>query len=280
MVATGAAGAPPRPRLDKSLGQHHLADGRLTRPLVEFLRPEGERVVEIGPGGGVLTAELLAAGARVDAVELDPAWALSVVRRLPAGSPGRLRVVVADALDLAWDRLSAGSLVTGNLPYNVGTAIVQRWLREAVASPRAAFLLQHEVVERLTAASKEDGRGAYGSLSVLTAVFAEARVLGRVKPGSFRPPPKVDSAFVGLTRRAPPPGLEDPATRDAFLAFVRTGFGQRRKTLPNPLASLPGGKSRARAALEAAGLPATARAEDLDLARWVALFAAWRAVVS
>lgn len=264
-----------RPRLDKSLGQHHLVDGRLTGPLVEFLNPGGRRVLEIGPGGGVLTNELLAAGARVDAVELDPAWALAVVRGLPRG-PGELRVTVADALELAWQRLPTGVLVTGNLPYNVGTAILRHWLQRATASPRAGFLVQLEVAQRLVARSKKDGREAYGSLSVFTAVFAEARLLGRVKPGSFRPPPKVDSAFVGLVRREPPAALADETVREGFLRFVHVGFGQRRKTLANSLGGLPGGKPRARNALDRAGLHASARAEDLPPTAWLELFCAWR----
>src|SRR3954449_6857960 len=102
---------PLRPSLKKSLGQHHLTAGALCRPLVSFLAPAGERVLEIGPGGGVLTAELLAAGARVLGWELDPAWAAFLRRRFP---DPRLALVVGDALEIAWDRLPAPALVTGN----------------------------------------------------------------------------------------------------------------------------------------------------------------------
>jgi len=105
---------PPNPVLKKRLGQHHLRDGGLCRPLLEFLEPAGARVVEIGPGGGVLTAALLDAGARVIGLELDREWAFVLRRRHP-----ECRVVVADALDVAWDRLPAPTLVAGNLPFNV-----------------------------------------------------------------------------------------------------------------------------------------------------------------
>src|ERR1700760_3783439 len=114
---------PSKPRLKKALGQHHLVDGALCRPLIQFLAPEDKRVLEIGPGGGVLTAELLAAGARVLGWELDPAWA-------PPPAP---------------------PLVPGNLPYNVSTAILEDLLPHHARIPRAAFLVQKEVAERIVA---------------------------------------------------------------------------------------------------------------------------------
>ncbi|HEY0781654.1 MAG TPA: 16S rRNA (adenine(1518)-N(6)/adenine(1519)-N(6))-dimethyltransferase RsmA, partial [Thermoanaerobaculia bacterium] len=209
----------PSPLLKKALGQHHLTDGALCRPIVEFLRPAGLAVVEIGPGGGVLTAELLAAGARVTGWELDLEWAAALRRRL---RDPRLRLVVGDALDLDWRRVQAPALAAGNLPYNVATALVQRLLPHRDRVPRAAFLVQREVAERLVA---RPGDAAYGSLSVLVAAYSRARLLGRVRRGSFRPPPKVEGAFVGLELAAPP--LPD-AEMDGFVAFVRLAFAQRR----------------------------------------------------
>ncbi len=216
------------PILKKSLGQHHLVDGAICRPLTAFLQPGGHRVLEIGPGGGVLTAELLAAGARVTGWELDLTWAAELRRRLhdPA-----LTLVVGDALEIAWSRLSAPTLVAGNLPYNVATAIIERLLPHHETVPRVAFLVQREVAERLVAGPRDE---AYGSLSVLVAAWAKARVLGRVRPGSFRPPPKVESAFVGFELHPPP---LPPEQMPAFTAFVRLAFGQRRKTLRNALAA-------------------------------------------
>lgn len=263
----------PRPPLQKRLGQHHLVSGALCAPLVAFLRPAGERVVEIGPGGGVLTEELLAAGAAwVVGWEIDFAWAAELRRRL-AGEP--LSVVVADALDLDWPSLArrgpapAGTvLAAGNLPYNVATPILERLLPHHESVPRAAFLVQKEVGERLVA---RPGDAAYGSLSVLVAAYAEARLLGRVPKGAFRPPPKVDGAFVGLALRPPPlPRAEMPG----FLATVRAAFAKRRKTLRNSLAAAWGRDEAERALaafLPALGLPPTARAERLGLAELVAL---------
>ncbi|HEX9945706.1 MAG TPA: 16S rRNA (adenine(1518)-N(6)/adenine(1519)-N(6))-dimethyltransferase RsmA [Thermoanaerobaculia bacterium] len=254
------------PPLKKALGQHHLVDGSLCRPLIQFLAPQGKRVLEIGPGGGVLTAELLAAGARVLGWELDPGWAAVLRRRLP---DPRLALVVGDALEIAWDRLPAPTLVAGNLPYNVATAILEDLLPHHVRIPRAAFLVQKEVADRIVATP---GTDAYGSFSVIVAAYARPRILGKVKPGSFRPPPKVDSAFVGLELHPPPlPEKEMPD----FIALVRLAFAQRRKTLRNALAA-GWGRERAEAVLAAAGVLERARAEELGLGEFLALYAAAR----
>ena len=253
-----------RPRLKKALGQHHLIRPELCRPLVEFLAPREERVVEIGPGGGVLTRALLDAGARVWAVELDLDWAWELRRSIGPGDTA-LQPLVMDALDLPWERLPVPTLVAGNLPYNVATPIITSLLPHWRNVPRAALLLQKEVAERLTA--KPHTRD-YGSLTVLVQCYAEATILGRVRPGSFRPPPKVESAFVGLRLHAPPlPERE----MDAFLARVREAFGQKRKTLRNSLGRVVG-NARVEAALRALDLPPTARAEELSLDRWLALW--------
>jgi 16S rRNA (adenine1518-N6/adenine1519-N6)-dimethyltransferase len=253
------------PRLRKALGQHHLVDGRLLRPLIDFLRPAGERVVEIGPGGGVLTAELLAAGAaKVVGLEVDAAWAVALRRRI---ADPRLEVVVGDALDLAWAGMAVPTLVAGNLPYNVATAIVEGLLPHGERVPRAAFLVQKEVAERIVA---RPGEAGYGSFSVIVAAYAEAAVLGRVRPGSFRPPPKVESAFVGLTLHRPP---LPPEQMPALLDTVRLAFGHRRKTLRNALAA-GWGKEDAEAVLAAAaGISPSARAEELGLADFLVLHA-------
>jgi 16S rRNA (adenine1518-N6/adenine1519-N6)-dimethyltransferase len=250
------------PLLKKALGQHHLIDGSLTRPLIAFLAPAGRRVLEIGPGGGVLTAELLAAGARVLGLELDAAWAATLRRRLP---DPRLSLVVGDALEIAWDRLPAPTLVAGNLPYNVATALIEDLLPHHARIPRAGFLVQKEVADRLTAGP---GHPAYGSLSVIVAAWASARILGKVRPGSFRPPPKVDSAFVGFELRPPP--LPEGEMPD-FVAFVRLAFAQRRKTLRNSLGS-GWGRERAESVLAAVGIPEKARAEELELGTFLEIY--------
>ena len=262
------------PRLLKRFGQHHLTDGALCGPAVDFLEPEGHRVVEIGPGGGILTRELLAAGARVLAWELDPAWAWELERRHRARELGQgdLRLVLGDALDLPWETLPAPTRVAGNLPFNVGTPILRHLLARGRGVDRAAVMVQLEVADRLAAVP---GDPAYGGLSVLVAARARVRLLGRVKKGSFHPPPKVDAAFVGLELRPPPrPAAEMPA----FEAVVRLAFSQRRKTLRNALAS-GWGRGAAEAAMEEAGLDPSRRAEELDLEAFLDLHRARRKIL-
>ncbi len=260
--------APGEPRRKKALGQHHLADPRICGPLVAYLQPAGERVLEIGPGGGVLTRELARRGARVWAWELDPDWAFALRgpladRGAAPGGPAPA-LVVGDALEIPWGRLPAPTLVTGNLPYNVATALISRLLRHPERIPRAAFLVQKEVAERLTAGPGEAG---YGALSVLVAARADARLLGRVKAGSFRPPPKVDGAFVGFALRPPPLA---PADMAALEATVHLAFARRRKTLRNSLGA-GWGRAGAERALAAAGIAPGARAEELALADFLRL---------
>lgn len=203
----------------------------------------------------MLTAELLAAGARVTGWELDFDWAAELRRRL-AGRD--LRLVVGDALEIEWGRLPAPTLVAGNLPYNVATAILERLLPHHDRVPRAAVLVQKEVADRLVAGPRDE---AYGSLSVIVAAYAKAKILGRVRPGSFRPPPKIESAFVSFELHPPPLPVEEMSP---LIRMVRLAFGQRRKTLRNALAA-GWGKERAEAVLRAVGVPERVRAEELGL---------------
>jgi 16S rRNA (adenine1518-N6/adenine1519-N6)-dimethyltransferase len=250
------------PRLRKRLGQHHLLHEELCRPAVEFLSPAGRRVVEIGPGGGALTRPLLAAGARLWAWEIDPSWAWELGRRIAAPAA----VVIGDALAIPWARLPAGTLAAGNLPYAIASELILRCLRHAAIVPRAAFLVQLEVAERLVA---RPGEPAYGALTVAVAARAEAILLSRVRRGSFRPPPRVDGAFVGLAAARP---VLPADALDGLLATVRLAFGQRRKTLRNALAA-GWGVAEAERVLAAAGLDPRARAQELPLAAFQELHA-------
>ncbi|MBZ0112021.1 MAG: 16S rRNA (adenine(1518)-N(6)/adenine(1519)-N(6))-dimethyltransferase RsmA [Thermoanaerobaculia bacterium] len=266
---TFAPRAGQNPRLKKKLGQHHLIRSESCRPLVEFLNPSGERVLEIGPGGGVLTQALVDSGARVLAVELDLEWAAVVHARFT----GEVPIATVDALTLDFSRLPVPTMVAGNLPYNVGTAILTRVLPHHSRVPRAAFLVQLEVAQRLTARPSTRG---YGSLSVFAQVYSRARILGRVKPGSFRPPPRVDSAFVGF-ELTPPPLPE--AELGAFETLVRQGFAHKRKTLRNSLA-LGLGREAAEALLSESGFSTNCRAEEMALSEWLVLHSAWQGLAS
>ncbi len=226
--------------------------------------------MEIGPGSGVLTQELLAAGARVVACEVDLEWAFFLRRRLPA-----VPVAVVDALAVDWRRLARPARVAGNLPFQIATRLIERMLTAAAVRgtvPRPAFLVQREVAERLVAGP---GEPAYGSLSVVVAALAEVCWLGAVAPGSFRPPPRVAAAFVGFVPRPPPVTADE---LPSFLCLVRLAFAQRRKTLRNALAA-GWGRPRAEAVLEAVGLDRRCRAESLGVEGFVAMHAAWRRLV-
>ncbi len=251
------------PPLRRSLGQHHLRSAESATLAVDFLDVSGRTVIEIGPGGGVLTRLLLERGARrVMACELDPSWAFALRRRV---GERRIRLAVGDACDLAFEHAPVAARVAGNLPYNVATRIVSRVLERAPVALRAAFLVQREVADRLTATP---GDGAYGALTVLTQARAAARRLAVVLPGSFVPPPAVTSAFVGLERIPLAIGEEEWA---GFKALVRTAFSRRRKTLLNNLAAAMD-RPAAAAAISASGLPPMVRAEALGLDEFVELF--------
>lgn len=236
-------------------------------PAIDFLDVAGRRVIEIGAGGGALTRVLLERGASgVIACELDLLWAMELRRRIV---DPRLMPVVADGCDLRYEREPASTRIAGNLPYNVATRIVLAVLERAPVGARAAFLVQREVADRLTASA---GESDYGGLSVLVAARASARRLAIVRSGSFVPPPAVTSAFVGLERTAPP---VDEAEWSGFAEFVRTAFRQRRKTLVNNFRPSVG-RLAAEAALATLDLRPTVRAESLGLSEFVALFHALR----
>jgi 16S rRNA (adenine1518-N6/adenine1519-N6)-dimethyltransferase len=268
-----------RPPRRKALGQHHLRDESLCRPAVDFLSrwapdQRDAPVIEIGPGGGVLTAALLRSGRRVIALELDRGWALHLRREAlaqdwttEAQPRRRLNLAVADALAVDWSRLPQGAEVAGNLPYQISTVLIEQLLDGLADGAAAAFLVQREVAERMVA---PPGTAAFGSYSVLVQARCQVELLARVRPGSFVPPPKVESAFVGM-RFGPPPLPREEWS--GFKATVRAAFGSRRKILRNSLA-VAWGRQAAERTLDQAGLAWEARAEALDQAAFVRL---WRA---
>jgi len=258
----------------KALGQNFLYDLNLTGRIARAAGPlEGVTVVEVGPGPGGLTRALLAEGAaRVVAIERDPR-ALPALADIAAHYPGRLEVVDADAL--AFDPrplIGTGpARIVANLPYNVGTALLTGWLDGEAWPPwwdQAVLMFQREVAERIVAGPET--RADYGRLGVLCGWRTEADILFDVSPSAFVPPPKVTSSVVRLVPRAQPL----PCRAGALEAVTRAAFGQRRKMLRQSLKALtpePG------ALLAAAGIPETARAEEVPVAGFVTLANLWDA---
>jgi 16S rRNA (adenine1518-N6/adenine1519-N6)-dimethyltransferase len=254
---------------DKRFGQHFLLDLNLTRKIARIAAPLTDAVViEVGPGPGGLTRALLAEGAaRVIAIERDPRF-IPLLQEVQVASDGRLTLIEGDALKADEAALVAEHapglrpLVISNLPYNVGTPLLVRWLTGAWRPAGMALMFQREVADRIVAPVGSD---AYGRLSVLAQAMSEARLAMTLPARAFTPPPKVDSAVVALK-----PCAEAPAG-DLLAALERvTGaaFGQRRKMLRSSLKPLGGA-----ALCEAAGIEADARAEVIDVAGFLRLAA-------
>lgn len=242
-----------------SLGQHFLLDGNLTDRIVrEAGALAGRHVVEVGPGPGGLTRSLLASAAEtVTAIELD-GRAIGAARELAETAGGRLRLIEGDALVVDCASLApAPRQVIANLPYNVASPLLVGWLRQAASFERLTLMFQQEVAERICA---EAGTPAYGRLSVLTQWTCEARIVMRIPPAAFTPPPKVWSAVISLTPHAEQPDGELFGRMEALTAAA---FGQRRKMLRGSLRALGG-----EALLGRAGIAAERRAETLSVAEF------------
>lgn len=257
-------------RASKALGQHFLADPNTARRIARLAEVgEGDRVVEVGPGIGSLTLALAETGAEVVAVERDR-HVLPVLESTVGGAE-RVRIVEADALEVDLGDLLGSEpgkwVVVSNLPYNVATPIIIRFLEEAPSVERLLVMVQAEVAERLAAAP---GQRVAGGVTIKIAYHCEAEIVGRVPPTVFMPRPKVESALLSLRRRpSPPVDVESP---EQMFRLVKAGFGQRRKTLRRALRAALG--DSADAVLERAGVDPGARAETLDLEAWAALAAA------
>jgi 16S rRNA (adenine1518-N6/adenine1519-N6)-dimethyltransferase len=255
-----AHGLAPR----KAFGQNFVVDQNTIRKVVRDAGVgPGDLVCEIGPGLGSLTLGLREAGARVVAVEIDA----GMVRALGevVGDDPDVRVVHADALtaDLAGLLGGEPAILVSNLPYNVATPLVVRAL-ESTAFLRLLVMVQKEVGRRWAA---RVGDPLYSGVSVKLAALADVEVVGPVSRTAFVPVPNVDSVTVRLQPRPWRAGVD----RAHLFALVEAGFGQRRKRLRNSLAAAGRTPPAVEAALAAAGLPVGARAEELDLERWIAL---------
>lgn len=249
----------------RALGQNFVVDPNTIERIVRAAGVQpGDRVVEIGPGVGSLTTGLLDAGAQVVAVELDQHLipALSDAVNGEIGDDASFEVVHGDATDLNWSEFFDGRPHTGwklvaNLPYNVAAPVVLRALDEAPQIGEVLVMVQREVAERLAAGP---GSATYGIPSVKVAYWGSAEVVGKVPASVFHPVPKVESALVRIVRAGAPATTADP---DVLFDLVRRAFGQRRKMLRRSLSG-----SIDAAGFEAAGVPETARPQDVDVAAW------------
>ncbi|WP_375256118.1 16S rRNA (adenine(1518)-N(6)/adenine(1519)-N(6))-dimethyltransferase RsmA [Yoonia sp.] len=251
----------------KSLGQNFLLDLNLTAKIARLAGDVSEAdVLEVGPGPGGLTRGLLAEGARrVLAIEKDPRC-MPALAQISAAYPGRLEVINADALDLdPLAHLTPPIKVAANLPYNVGTELLVRWLTPPEWPPfwqSLTLMFQREVAQRIVAAP---GSKAYGRLALLAQWRSDPRIVMDLPPEAFSPPPKVNSAVVHLTALPTPRYPADPRTLNKVVA---TAFNQRRKMLRSALKSL---SPAIEAHLLDAGIKPTERAEQVGLEAYCAL---------
>jgi 16S rRNA (adenine1518-N6/adenine1519-N6)-dimethyltransferase len=246
--------------LKKRFGQHFLTDPSILRRIVEFahINPQNS-VVEIGPGAGALTAELAKAAARVIAMEIDA----DLIAGLRSSMPSNVEVVHGDALEMPWP---PGMFhVVGNLPYNVATPLLKRFIDDRESICDVTVMVQKEVAERLVS---KPGTREYGPLSVLVQYYATVKYGFKVSPGSFRPRPKVDSAIVRLEWKP------DVAAARPFTDFVQHAFGSRRKKLVNNLLSMFGslGRIEIEKRINAADISPDCRPEQLSVAEFLRLY--------
>lgn len=251
----------------RQLGQNFLLDLNLT---AKIARMAGDLpscdVLEVGPGPGGLTRGLLAEGARrVLVVEKDPRC-VPALDEIAAAYPGRLEIVQGDALELdVAARLTAPIRVVSNLPYNVGTELLIRWLSPEVWPPfwtSLTLMFQKEVAERIVAKPRGDH---YGRLALLAQWRADAKIVMHLPPEAFTPAPKVHSAVVHLTRLEAP---RFPAEAAVLGRVTAMAFNQRRKMLRSSLKGLGGDVE---ALLQAVGIAPTQRAEEIGLEQFCAL---------
>jgi 16S rRNA (adenine1518-N6/adenine1519-N6)-dimethyltransferase len=263
-------------RAKKSLGQHWLVDGGVLRRIASAADfTDEDTVIEVGPGRGALTEHLANRASHLIAVELDRKLAPALAEKY-RDAPN-VSVLERDVLETpVEDILNEGGgglpyVVVGNLPYNVGSAIVRKFLTASVRPRWLLVMLQAEVAERMAAKP-----GDMSALAVETQIYAEPRVLFRIPPKAFRPPPKVQSALLRLDVREM---LEvEVDDREAFMDLVHAGFAAPRKRLRNSLAvGLRTPAPAADAILRSANVDGEQRPQMLDLEDWRRLYFAWRA---
>lgn len=246
----------------KLLGQNFLIDDGIASRIVEEVKiKDGDTVVEIGPGGGILTEKILALPCKLFAVELDRKLYSSLQKQL--GDRRNLKLVRGDFLrfDLG---LAAGSgklKLVGNLPYRITGPVMRKIVGDREVIDSAVFMVQREVAERLSASA---GTKAYGPLSIFVQIYAKVQKLFSVSPESFKPRPKVSSAVVRIDFCTKP--LVKPEEAEFFFWLVKTAFSQRRKMLVNSLSAplkIPRGEFENR--LIEVGLQKRCRSEEIEI---------------
>ncbi|MBS0615079.1 MAG: 16S rRNA (adenine(1518)-N(6)/adenine(1519)-N(6))-dimethyltransferase RsmA [Verrucomicrobia bacterium] len=239
----------------KRLSQNFLIDGNIVRKIVQFAGVQkGDHVLEIGPGPGALTEALLAAGAQVTAIEKDPRM-IQLLSSLP-----RLKVQEADILN--YEIPKSNWKVVANLPYHITTPVLAHLIEARDRIQSITVMVQKEVAERFRARPKSKD---YSSFSVFLQFYADVHFGFVVSPTCFFPAPKVHSAVVRLDLRSPPP----VSSEKRFFELVRAAFGKRRKMLRSNLKEIT---PHAEQCLENIGIRGDARAEDLSVLDFVALF--------
>ena len=253
--------------MKKRYGQHFLSDRNILQRIVRLADiASGDTVIEIGPGAGSLTRELAAVAGRVIAIEIDR----DLIPKLRASVGANVDVVEADALEVDLATIAGGMFhIVGNLPYNISTPLLKRFIDARERILDVTIMLQKEVAERIRATP---GSIHYGPLSVLIQYYATPVWGFTVPPGAFTPRPKVDSAVIRLEWK---PGI--PNAKD-FTDFIHRAFGSRRKKLLNNLVTIWPERTREEIALalESAGIPRDARAETLTVAQFLGVYSQQR----
>ncbi|UMG93641.1 16S rRNA (adenine(1518)-N(6)/adenine(1519)-N(6))-dimethyltransferase RsmA [Nocardioides sp. TF02-7] len=254
-------------RPTKQRGQNFVIDANTVRRIVRESGVTGaDVVVEVGPGLGSLTLALLETGAEVTAIEVDPLLAEQLPETIATHAPGcedRVRVVPADALQVAELPGPPPTALVANLPYNVSVPVLLHLLALLPSLEHGLVMVQAEVADRLAAGP---GSRTYGVPSVKAAWFADVRRAGAVGRNVFWPAPNVDSGLVAWTRRDPPTSA---VSREQVFAVVDAAFAQRRKALRGALRGLAGSAEAAAAALAGAGVDPMARGESLGIDAFV-----------
>jgi len=246
----------------RPLGQHFLSDLHTAREIVRLarIRP-GAHVVEIGPGKGVLTHDLIRAAGRVTALEIDPVLCGLLQKKF--GEFEQFRLIQADALKFDFSAFAPRFQVVSNLPYYAATPILKRLIHYREYIERMTLMMQREVADRIVA---EPGTRAYGSLTVLVQFYCEVARLMEVGREAFHPPPKVHSTVIQVVPRpAPPVEVKDPRR---FFHLVQAAFFHKRKTLKNNLKGLKRQFEVDLSKIKQAGIDPERRAEDLSLSEF------------